>query len=276
MRPIYLLKPLGLVPAALALALSLASLPAGSQDSPNACADALSGNAHSDSEGLLLSDGLEILSWNIQKASKTGWAEDLARHGAGVHFAFIQEASLQAPIAQSIAADLHSVFAHGYSDLRQQTGVLTLSAGSPSADCRLITREPWLGTPKATGIATYPLANRNDRLLAINLHAVNFELGLASFQAQLDALRRVLHEHAGPVILAGDLNTWSDTRQAAVDDFTTEHELSAVTFEPDLRSRAFGRALDHIYVRGLGVEDARVIPVSSSDHNPLRVRLALN
>ena len=37
--------------------------------------------------------------------------------------------------------------------------------------------------------------------------------------------------------------------------------------------RAFGRALDHIYVRGLRASDARVIPVSSSDHNPLRVRL---
>ena len=33
--------------------------------------------------------------------------------------------------------------------------------------------------------------------------------------------------------------------------------------------------LDHVYVRGLRAESAEVIPVDSSDHNPLRVKLAL-
>ena len=41
---------------------------------------------------------LEILSWNIQKASNAGWAEDLASFSDGVDLAFIQEASLQAQI----------------------------------------------------------------------------------------------------------------------------------------------------------------------------------
>jgi endonuclease/exonuclease/phosphatase (EEP) superfamily protein YafD len=54
-----------------------------------------------------------------------------------------------------------------------------------------------------------------------------------------------------------------------------DHGLGAVSFEPDLRTTAFGRALDHIYVRGLEATFAQVIPVSSSDHNPLRVRLAV-
>ena len=79
----------------------------------------------------------------------------------------------------------------------------------------------------------------------------------------------------GPVIFAGDFNTWSASRQAAVDDFMSEHGLGSIAFEPDLRSRAFGRALDHIYVRGMQAEFAQVIPVTTSDHNPLRVRLAI-
>ena len=55
----------------------------------------------------------------------------------------------------------------------------------------------------------------------------------------------------------------------------TRHDLLPVSFEPDLRSRPLGRALDHIYIRGMRAERAEVIPVDSSDHNPLRVRLAL-
>ena len=52
-----------------------------------------------------------------------------------------------------------------------------------------------------------------------------------------------------------------------------EHGLAPIVFQPDLRTTAFGRALDHIYVRGLQAEFAQVLPVSSSDHNPLLARL---
>ena len=110
--------------------------------------------------------------------------------------------------------------------------------------------------------------------MTINLHAVNFALGLEDFQAQFRALTDVLIRHQGPVILAGDLNTWSNDRQSLVDEFMLKHGLGPVAFEPDLRTTAFGRALDHIYVRGMQAQFARVIPVTSSDHNPLRVRLA--
>ena len=150
------------------------------------------------------------------------------------------------------------------------------SASSPSAHCNLTAWEPWLGTPKATSVTKYPLRDRPDRLLAINVHAVNFALGLQNFQGQFQALKKLLTEHEGPIILAGDLNTWSENRQALVDAFLGEHGLSPVAFEPDLRTTAFGRALDHIYVRGLKTKAAEVIPVSSSDHNPLRVTLGLS
>ena len=91
---------------------------------------------------------------------------------------------------------------------------MTLSARSPSVHCNLTSWEPWLGTPKATSITEYPLQDREDRLLTINLHAVNFALGLEDFQAQLHALTDVLASHQGPVILAGDLNTWSEHASA--------------------------------------------------------------
>jgi endonuclease/exonuclease/phosphatase (EEP) superfamily protein YafD len=227
-------------------------------------------------EGKELSGQLDVISWNIQKASNTGWDEDLAELSGGVNLAFIQEASIQAHIPEVLAAPLHQAFARGYTTPQYETGVMTLSSSSPSLSCQLTSWEPWLGTPKATSVTEYPLAGRRERLLAINVHAVNFAWGLEDFRQQFRALKDLLARHQGPVILAGDLNTWSQERQALVDEFTTEYGLAPVAFNPDLRSTVFGRALDHIYIRGLHTLAARVVPVATSDHNPLLVKLALN
>ncbi len=252
---------------------ALVCLGAYATNQPDSCSSAL-GRA-TVAEGKELAGELEVLSWNIQKASQHGWAEDLTDFGEGVDLAFIQEAAVEAEIPRFLPSGLYSNFAEGYATASSATGVMTLSAGSPSGHCQLTQWEPWLGTPKATSITEYPLKDRHERLLAINLHAINFEFNLDNFHAQFDALRDVLASHEGPVILAGDLNTWSGDRQLLVDNFMLEHGLASVSFEPDLRTRAFGRALDHIYVRGLRAGDARVIPVTSSDHNALRVRLGI-
>ena len=228
------------------------------------------------SRGEALSGQLEVLSWNIQKASNSGWSQDLAELAGGVNLAFIQEASVQAGIPGVIENPLYQAFAAGYTTSTQNTGVMTLSSSSPSLHCTFTSWEPWLGTPKATSVTEFPIAGRGERLLAINLHAVNFTLGLEDLREQFRVLADLLEQHRGPVILAGDLNTWSGQRQTLVDSFTQRYGLDAIAFSPDLRTTAFGRALDHIYIRGLQALAARVVPVSSSDHNPLRVRLAFN
>ncbi len=226
--------------------------------------------------GQPLAAELEILSWNIQKASNPGWQEDLQALASDVQLAFIQEASLQAGIPDLLPAELVEVFAQGYTTDARETGVMTLGVGSPSLHCAFSATEPWLGTPKAASVDEYALLGRDERLLTINLHAVNFTFGVAALDGQLADLLEVLSQHDGPVIVAGDLNTWSESRQSLVQERLASHGLAPVLFEPDLRSRAFGRALDHIYVRGLQTLSAEVIPVESSDHNPLRVRLALD
>lgn len=244
-----------------------------SKEEAQNCAQAL-GQQTVASEDMLDSE-LQVLSWNIQKASNPGWQEDLSNFGGDIHLAFIQEASLEAPIAQTIPVPLYQAFAAGYTSANLSTGVMTLSSSSPSLHCNLTAWEPWLGTPKATSITEYPLRDRDERLLAVNIHAVNFAMGLEGFKKQVHALGELLDQHDGPAIIAGDLNTWSASRQQLVDDFMRDHGMLAVDFTPDLRTTAFGRALDHIYVRGMEPRAAEVIPVSSSDHNPLLVRLQI-
>ena len=246
-----------------------ASIPAEAQG----CAAALGGELSGTEEQLDTS--LDFLSWNIQKASNEGWREDLRNFASDVHLAFIQEAAVQASITGALPVRMHQAFAAGYSTAKRETGVLTLSSGAPSLRCHLTAREPWLGTPKATSITEHPIRGRQERLLAVNMHAVNFALGLQEFREQVHALEVVMDNHRGPVIFAGDLNTWSAGRQALVDAFMHKHGLQPVAFAPDLRTTFFGNALDHVYVRGIRAGSARVAPVSSSDHNALLVHLEI-
>ena len=75
------------------------------------------------------------------------------------------------------------------------------------------------------------------------------------------------------MIFGGDLNTWSDRRQAPLDALTNELELTPVSFSPDHRTSRFGRPLDHIYVRDLTWQSSETVQVETSDHNPLIVTL---
>jgi endonuclease/exonuclease/phosphatase (EEP) superfamily protein YafD len=259
-------------PLALLLLLPTA-LPASVFVGAEHCAAALGGELSGTQEHL--DSSLRFLSWNIQKASNEGWREDLRNFGNGIQLAFIQEAVVKASIAQAMPVRLHQAFAAGYTTAKRETGVLTLSSSPPSLRCHLTAREPWLGTPKATSITEHPIRGRGDRLLAVNMHAVNFTLGLEEFRDQVHELEVVMEKHRGPVIFAGDLNTWSMGRQALVDTFMEKYGLLPVNFAPDHRTRVFGNALDHIYVRGIRAESARVAPVSSSDHNALLVRLEI-
>ncbi len=260
-----------LAAAAVALILFAAQPPRAISSPEASCAEAVS--QVSGASGPALGEQLQVLSWNIQKAGREGWQRDLRQLGSGVDLAFLQEASLQAPIDEALPASPHRSFALGYSTGELDTGVMTLSASTPLVECQLSVIEPWLGTPKATGITLFPLADRDEHLLTVNLHVVNFALGLQRFREQVQALGKILDDHHGPVILAGDLNTWNGWRQRLVERFSERHGLQAVQFTPDLRTRVFGRALDHVYVRGLQAESARVVEVDSSDHNPLLLNL---
>lgn len=219
---------------------------------------------------------LRIISWNIQKSGSRDWAQDLRQLAQGVELAFIQEAASDALIPEVLPETAHHSFAPGYRRGQTITGVMTLSSSEASLECDLESREPWLGTPKAMAITEYPLSGREERLLAINIHAVNFTFGLEDYRQQLDMLSVLIRQHRGPVLIAGDLNTWREGRVAAVADFMRENGLQAVAFSPDLRSTVFGQALDHILTRGLEASSANAVPVRSSDHNPLLVSLKLS
>ena len=234
-----------------------------------ACGDALAQPLSTTGKGL--GQRMQVLIWNIQKSGNTGWDNDLNVLGASSDLVLIQEASVQARLETALPQPLYRAFAAGYTTSSEQTGVMTMSSVEPSLHCNLTAWEPWLGTPKATNITEYPIDGLDRRLLVINLHAVNFSFGLMDFETQVRALEPLLSRHIGPLIVAGDFNTWSNNRSNSLHAFMLKHQLSPVQFKPDQRTRFWDLPLDHVYLRDLDLVDASTTIVESSDHNPLLI-----
>lgn len=216
-----------------------------------------------------------ILSWNIRKGLDRGWEKDLESLGDSAHLLFLQEARPGQRLDPLLTELPHQHFVPGFSLAGRPTGVLTASASASALHCSLRSTEPWLGTAKATGVTLYAVGEQRRPLLAINLHGINLSISTRVFRSQMQALDPLLDAHAGPVVLGGDINAWSRPRLAALDALAARHGLRRVGFQPDLRTRIVGLAMDYIYLRGLDIVLAEALPVTSSDHNPLLLKLAL-
>lgn len=212
---------------------------------------------------------IRLFNWNLQKSRGPGWREDVEALAGAADLVLFQEASIREETIDEIDSSLHWSFAPGYSTPGEITGVMTLSKSAPLAQCSFAAAEPWLRTPKAASVTQYALSGSDETLVVVNIHAVNFTFGTGDYAAQFRQLGEVLEAHTGPIILSGDLNTWRGERARIVADLAASLSLTPVNFEMDHRKTVFGKALDHIYVRGLAVLDSGTAVVSSSDHNPM-------
>jgi endonuclease/exonuclease/phosphatase (EEP) superfamily protein YafD len=219
---------------------------------------------------------IRIVTWNIHKQGDAGWERDLARFARDADLMLLQEAVLHDDLRALLDADsLRYTMASAFIYRDSDHGVVTASRVAPLAVCSERADEPLLRIPKAALIAWYPMAGSDATLAVVNLHAINFEVTLTPYQAQLAALVRVLAGHRGPMVFAGDFNTWSDGRRAALRAAGDALGLTEVPFDPDDRATFYGQQLDHVMVRGLAVTAAHATKVTSSDHNPVAVTLAL-
>ncbi len=217
---------------------------------------------------------IRVANWNIQKSSQIGWREDLQALAENADLVLLQEAAIETNLLETLDKQSHGTFAPGYRTKALTTGVMTLSSINPVGHCALEHREPWLQSPKATVISLYPL-DTGDTLLVANLHGVNFTIGATTLGQQLDDIAGQIGDHEGPMIFAGDFNTWNDARKAELERIAKQLDLERVIFSADRRIRVFGHVLDHMLVRGMTVLDSQTHTVVSSDHNPFTVTLAL-
>jgi len=241
---------------------------------PLTCGSQLVGSSRS-AQGELDSSDIRMVNWNIQKGGDPQWTTDMATFQGDPDLMVLQEAPLSSSAWDVVSADQYHSFSPGYRTSRSLTGVMTVSAVKPLTQCNFVSVEPWLRSPKATVITEYGLTDTDQTLVVVNIHAMNFTFGAYDFRMQIRRALSALNNHAGPILLSGDFNTWSGKRSEALNEMTDSLGLQELDYDEDHRKRFLGQPLDHIYVRGLEVIEATTRKVGSSDHNPMSVHLRL-
>jgi endonuclease/exonuclease/phosphatase (EEP) superfamily protein YafD len=232
-------------------------------------------NVVADEGRRLTPDSIQLLNWNAHKHMHADMHEDLIQLSAGTDLILLQETAPDYDHLAQIDPPLHWVYAPGYNWAGRTTGVITASKIEPLAYCRIMSREPWLRSPKAINVTRYALLGTDETLLVFNVHLINFTLGVKALRQQLEAVAGLIRQHTRPVIVSGDFNTWSKKRAQVVASNMEELGLSSVDYLKDQRTRIFGRPVDHLFVRGIKNAQATTIVVESSDHNPMSVQLSL-
>jgi endonuclease/exonuclease/phosphatase (EEP) superfamily protein YafD len=217
-------------------------------------------------------DRISILNWNIYKSRRENWMADFDEFSRGQDIVIIQEAMLHSNLTESLNAQRFNWdLSTGFEYKNVATGVLTASHVKAASQSGLRMTEPILRLPKTTLISRYDLRGTPKQLLVANIHGINFTLGRRAYSAQIRALQAMLEQHDGPIILAGDFNSWNDQRQRIISQMTERLSLQSLRYENHKRTRIFGREIDHVFYRGLEPLKIETRDVTSSDHKPIMV-----
>ncbi|MGD2013899.1 MAG: endonuclease/exonuclease/phosphatase family protein [Desulfobacterales bacterium] len=220
--------------------------------------------------------GFNLMNWNMLKGRRQGWRKDFFRLSRGSDVILLQEAYLSDELRNTLSsAKSNWNLATSVRYYGRESGVLTASEIAPEVICVHRFDEPLLNTPKTSLFTRFSILPQQPHLVIVNVHAINFTIDAASYRKYWQELEIILEPHNGPLIVAGDFNTWNTERLAIVTMVARRLRLQPVRFEPDRRSRFFGQIVDHVYYRGLVPSNAVVHEVATSDHNPIQVNFKL-
>lgn len=219
---------------------------------------------------------INLLVWNIYKQNRDTWRSRLDQYAQGKQLVLLQEASMTPQLKEWISkGQWFGSQVDAFKAFDTTAGVLNLSPDSPSKACAYTELEPWLRLPKSALYALYPLSN-GQQLAVVNIHAVNFTYGTEEYHRQLKVLIDELSQHQGPVIVAGDFNSWSEQRLKVMSESLSAVGLKEVNYTSDNRTQFItGLPLDHVFYRGLTLEKAEAPISDASDHNPILVTFHL-
>lgn len=224
-----------------------------------------------------LGPDIRLLVWNIYKGRVKTWQEDFGKLSRDFDLILLQESVLNTKYDAIFQAEgVEWVMALGHRNIRTQavTGVKTGSICASTVQRSFVapSLEPLFKTPKTMLATTYPLAGHDTPLLVLNIHAINF-VTATKHNLQLAQIAEAIDNFAGPVILAGDFNTWSAMRFRNLREISAKLGLTEVSFDRKGRLQHFNQHLDHIFYRGLALDRAEILTkIESSDHFPLTAK----
>ena len=222
-------------------------------------------------------DVFSLFVWNVFKGQYAqAFEKDFTLFASGKDFILLQEAVIdhKMPIIWqrsfptyqwNLAQSFH------YKKDFSSTGVAIGSHVRPTAIdfIRAKTRELLWLTPKLTLFMEFDFAGKP--ALMVCTHMLNF-VTLGAFTNSLYEIAQKISQFAGPVILAGDFNTWNFKRYTVMKTILRDLKLDHVDLDNDGRILK----LDHVFVRGFEVLRAEVHhTVISSDHFPIELTLKI-
>lgn len=218
---------------------------------------------------------IHCLVWNILKARRTQWVDDFRELSADRDLVLLQEAVTNAPTDAVFENNprLGWIMARSFRHRRSQVehGIKTGSVAEPLESHFYLSphAEPVSQTQKLLLSTTYPLQDQSEHLLVLNMHAINF-VGVQKYVDQLDQLSAALSAHSGPVILAGDFNTWNPARLRRFLEVASKAGLTEASMERKSRLAHMNCHLDHVFYRGLQLRVINSLThYHSSDHAPI-------
>lgn len=133
-------------------------------------------------------------------------------------------------------------------------------------------RESLIGPYKSLLLSTYNFKDGTE-LLILNVHAINFREN-QRYHKELERFLKLMIDHEGPMIIAGDFNSWNKKRMQRLHEIREKLGLDAVPFKQTDKVKSFmGNHLDFIFYRGVEILDFSVDRNHGlSDHNPLFAR----
>ena len=240
----------------------------------------------------MLPAGITVVIWNCGKGRHpqfAGYMKFLLEQERP-DIVFLQEASSDFFESEQMGGYFAEAWSYPWPG-GKRAGVLTLSRVPPVRIEPVPARHGEFGgtAPKVSLVTEYRLPN-GENLLAVNVHLLNFERwSVNKIGRQLEDLKSIMADHSGPILMAGDFNTWNRKRLDLVKKITRELNLQEVTGFPDGRRTGDTKSafwndlfgvdedlpLDRVFTFGLLPRTARVLDYHSSDHRPIVVKLTV-
>lgn len=215
-----------------------------------------------------------LYSWNIYKQKLNTSIPQLSYMLSKADIVLLQEARESDTLMSIIETNrFKAIHVVAFKDGHYSNGVMTISKIAPISYTAQKYSEPWIRFPKSGLISSYQLSD-GQQLMIANFHAVNFSIGLKDFTQQLCTVFDILQQHQGPIVLGGDFNTWKKSRYLYIKKMIKELNLKEIDYPLDQRTKVMGKVLDHIFIRGLIIKEAKTYNISASDHNPIRLKLS--
>jgi endonuclease/exonuclease/phosphatase (EEP) superfamily protein YafD len=222
-----------------------------------------------------------VLVWNIFKGARDNFSRVFSDTAPKHDFILLQEADRNDRFNFLLLELFFYEFSMSQSFINDGIGTGVAMVSRFKSDqihwLRSEGREPVIKTPKMIQINTYEIMGRDDRLMMVNIHGINFVRN-GAFNKQILQLAKAIDHHKGPILVGGDFNTWSNKRLNFLKKTISKQNLKKVIFDNSKVLKKFlGNVLDHVFVRGLNVIKARADKLkNASDHAAMLLKVKLN